>query len=62
MKKYKVYCGFTDWFVAVEASSMEEAIEKGHQKMVKRIQDAKEDVWANEVPTSPVSRGGNDAR
>lgn len=58
MKKYKVYCGFLDWYVVVEASSMEQAIEEGHRKMLKRIEDGKGDMWADEIPASPLRRSG----
>jgi hypothetical protein len=51
--RYRVYCGFLDWSVTVEARNEHLAQIEGKQKMIERLQDA--EVWAVPVEHSPTS-------
>lgn len=45
--KFRVYTGFLDWSVMVDAPNEHLALVKGKQKMIERLQDA--DVYAVEL-------------
>ena len=57
MSSYRVYCGLADFYVLVEASSKEEAIEIGKREFVKLFQEC-DTYWARaSIQPDEVLRG-----